>query len=83
MKDYVYLLEHIYQQVEGDYDTTKVKTLGIFASKEETESAIEFYKTLKGFKDYPDCFNIDKYELNEKEWTEGFVTIEADEPEGE
>ena len=83
MKDYVYLLEHSYQQIDGDYDTTETKTLGIFSSKEEAEKAVEFYKTLPGFKDYTDCFNIDKYELNEKEWTEGFVTIENDGPEGD
>ena len=76
MMDCVYLLEHSYQQIEGDYDTTETKTLGIFSSKEEAETAVEFYKTLKGFKDYPDCFNIDRYELNDKEWTEGFVTVE-------
>ena len=72
----VYLLEHTYEwksdHGEKRYET---KTLGVFYSEEEAKKkAVDYYITLPGFKDFSrECFNIDEYNLNEKEWVEGFI----------
>ena len=74
--EYVYLLEHSYEQVKGDPETREIKSLGVFTSTEEAEEAIKFYKALPGFRDYPDGFFIDKCKLGQKEWVEGFIKLE-------
>ena len=74
----VFLLEHTYEEGYEDIESWETKTLGIFSSREEADQAIQFYKMQPGFKDHPDdCFNVDEYELNKKEWTAGFVTVEG------
>ena len=75
-EQYVYLLEHSYEYDIGDGETAdEIKTLGIFTTEEEGKSAIEYYKTLEGFKDYPeDCFYLDRFELNKRFWVDGFFT---------
>ncbi|SHI89088.1 hypothetical protein SAMN02745163_00948 [Clostridium cavendishii DSM 21758] len=70
---YVYLLQHSYEINEVD----ETKTIGIYTSEENALNVIEKYKSLPGFKDYnEDCFYIDKYELNQNNWEEGFITWE-------
>ncbi|MCM1090827.1 MAG: hypothetical protein NC092_12425 [Butyrivibrio sp.] len=65
----VYLLQHSYEMENGSEET---KILGIFSSNLEAEKAIEKYKKLSGFKERPDDFYIDEYELNRKYWAEGY-----------
>ncbi len=69
----VYLLQHVHRFPNQDED---VKILGIFATREDAETAIAGYKSLEGFKDTPDDFSIDRYELNKREWVEGYMTVE-------
>lgn len=66
---YVYLLQHSYEY--GEHEETKI--IGIYCSEENALNAIEKYKGLPGFKDYADCFYIDKYEIDRNYWEEGFV----------
>ncbi|MBS7252810.1 DUF7336 domain-containing protein [Flavobacterium branchiicola] len=69
----VYLLQHSYDI--GEFE--EVKTIGIYSTFVEAEEAINRFKNKKGFKDYPiDCFSIDKYKLDEDNWSEGFITWE-------
>lgn len=69
MEKIVYLLQHSYETKDGAEHT---KTLGIFSSRESAEKAISEYRVLPGFKEMPDNFFIDGYELDKREWTEGF-----------
>lgn len=69
MKRVVYLLQHSYE-VDNEYDETKI--LGIFSDKQKAEEALAEYKQLPGFKDKPNDFYIDEYELDKKNWIEGF-----------
>lgn len=48
------------------------KLLGVFDSRQAAEAAIETYQSLPGFRDYPDGFSIDRYQLNSLHWTDGF-----------
>ena len=68
----VYLLQHSYE-VNG-CDETKV--IGIYETKEKAEETIEKLKRLPGFERYPDSFCIDKYEINQDHWIEGFISWE-------
>lgn len=71
----LYLLQHAYEYGENS-EHTEIKTLGIYESKILAELAVETYKHLPGFCEYrEDCFHIDEYELNENNWTEGFVVV--------
>ena len=67
----VFILQHERQK---DLDNEDVKIIGIYSTKENAEKTIEKYKrkNLPGFKDYPDSFNITKYEIDKDHWTEGF-----------
>ena len=66
---YVYLLEHAYEKENG---ADEIKTLGIFSEAKEAEKAVEYYKMLPGFRDYPDSFCVNKYEINQRCWESGF-----------
>jgi homoserine kinase type II len=69
----VYLLWHVHD-LENDADE---KVIGVYASQANAEAARERAKSLPGFRDYPDGFHIDGYELDEGQWREGFVTTAA------
>jgi hypothetical protein len=75
----VFLLEHYYEDtIDEDITSGETKTLGIFSTEEKAKEAIQFYKVLPGFKDYPDdCFNVEEFELDDKWWDTGFVTVEG------
>jgi hypothetical protein len=68
----VYLLQHVARSGRHDED---VKTLGIFSSRREATLAIRRVEKLAGFKRYREGFHVDRYRLNERAWTEGFVTV--------
>lgn len=70
MRDHmdVYLLQH-----ESE-NSDEPKLLGVFDSRESAESAIVSYRELPGFREFPEGFSVDKYEVNKKCWTEGFLT---------
>lgn len=69
----VFLLQHSYQMEELDCEETKV--IGIYSTREHAEQAQERLKRAEGFRDYPDCFYIDKYVLDKDHWVEGFVRV--------
>lgn len=51
-------------------DNTKL--LGIYSTRGKAKSAINYYITLPGFKDYPDGFYINEYELDKNCYKSGF-----------
>jgi len=53
------------------------KPIGVYLSLQEAKEVIEKYKTFKGFKDAPDHFYIDKYELNKMYWAEGYYSVKV------
>jgi hypothetical protein len=67
----VYVIQHVHLFEEGDED---VKFIGVYSSKENAEKAAERLRLQPGFCDTPDAFSIDIYELNEDNWTSGYVT---------
>ena len=70
----VYVLQHSYDYGEN-FGYQETKFLGVFSTEQEAQKAVEYYKTLDGFKGYPDDFYIDEIEVDKKHWTEGFITV--------
>jgi hypothetical protein len=64
----VFVLEHSYE--DNQHEDTKM--IGVYSSQEKAKETIKKFKKLPGFKEYPNGFNIDEYEIDEDNWTEGF-----------
>jgi hypothetical protein len=56
-------------------DPENVKVIGIYSSEAAAQAAIDRLQQQAGFRDYPDCFTIDVYELDKDHWAEGFVDL--------
>jgi hypothetical protein len=67
----VFLLEHIHEIESGEEN---VKTIGIYSSEESAKQAIIRLSTQPGFNNNVKGFSIDCYELDQDNWTEGFIT---------
>lgn len=65
----VYILYHTRVDSLG---CDNIKCLGVFSSTEKAKEAKHFALKQKGFKDYPDGFDIVEYEIDKQEWLEGF-----------
>lgn len=65
--DKVYVLFHIrkFKEVECLFDHECGKLIGTFYSKDKALKVVESYKVLEGFRDYPECFRVEEYLLNE------------------
>lgn len=77
----VYLLWHM-RPLEGqedldsemNYIETDDKLCGVYSTKALAQNARSQLTTQPGFSSYPDAFLIDEYEVDQLQWTEGFVT---------
>jgi hypothetical protein len=56
-------------------DGDDVKLLGFYSTLERVEERVRQARLLPGFRDEPECFYFDPYELDEDCWTEGFVRV--------
>ena len=65
---YVYLLEHLRVSDDAEHN----KTIGIYSSEDAAKAAVDLLKRKPGFADYPEGFNIDRYEVDKTFWESGF-----------
>lgn len=65
----VYVLHHVREDDEYGDDA---KLIGVYRTEAKATAAIERLISQPGFRDYPQGFEIDSYELDEDNWTEGF-----------
>ncbi|MCD0490122.1 hypothetical protein LPB86_17915 [Pedobacter sp. MC2016-14] len=63
---------HIDENLEGGEDS---KLIGLYSSAEKAEEAKHRSQLLEGFRDHIDGFLIDRYTIDQDNWTAGFVTI--------
>lgn len=63
----VYLVQHVRDESDGSY-----KVIGIYSSRNAAESAVERLRGKPGFRDHPEGFSIDRYEIDRDCWPEGF-----------
>jgi hypothetical protein len=68
--DRAYLLQHV--RLDDD-DPADVRVIGVYSSKRSAQAAIERLKDQPGFREYPESFTIDEYDLDADHWVEGFV----------
>lgn len=65
----VYLLWHSRPMSD---DETDDKLVGVYSSAEAAEAAKVRKLGYPGFRDFPDAFLIDPYEIDRDAWSEGF-----------
>jgi hypothetical protein len=68
----VFLLWHSHDLGNGETDD---KLIGVCSSEAEAAAARIRKLQYDGFRDAPDGFLIEKYELNRDQWSEGYVTV--------
>ena len=75
-----YLLWHTHtdERLTGGED---VKLLGTYSTRENAELAQAEAALLEGFKDHLEGFEISEYEMDKREWREGFSTETHGSPE--
>ena len=64
----MYVVHHSY----GDNESETYKLIGVFRNEKLALGAIEVLRQRPGFRDYPECFSVDTYQLNEVCWGERF-----------
>ena len=71
---HVFLLWHTQEDADlpGGED---VKLLGVYASHQKAEEALNASVTLPGFSDQPAGFLIAPYELDKRSWTGGYSMV--------
>jgi hypothetical protein len=70
---HAFLVQHVRpMRRSGSED---VKIIGIYRSRSSARLAIRRAKKRVGFRDWPEGFSIDRYEVGKDEWQDGFVTI--------
>jgi hypothetical protein len=67
----VFLLWHVHEHSNGEEDA---KLIGVYSTSELTEQARQRATSLPGFRDHPNGFIVDRYEVDRDHWTEGLVT---------
>jgi hypothetical protein len=70
---------HVWLLWHGDDlrdDTPDAKLLGVYSSEDAAKGRVSRCSLLPGFRDYPDAFEISRYEIDRDEWPEGFVEVE-------
>ena len=67
----VYVLQHEHDWCGDD----EVKFIGVYAVPADAEAAIRRLRGQPGFRDWPEGFSIDRYEIGVDHWVEGFATM--------
>ncbi len=68
----VFVVQHVRQFSDGRED---VKLIGVYASQARAQQAVDRFRLLEGFRDYPSGFTIDRYIVDQDNWAEGFKTL--------
>ncbi|GAA1240978.1 hypothetical protein [Oryzihumus leptocrescens] len=61
-----------------DEEFDNVKVIGVYSDEQSVAAAIGRARSREGFRDEPDCFMPDPYTLDQDNWTDGFVSLPAD-----
>ena len=68
----VFLLWH---SRDGSFDTEDSKLIGVYATEADADAARLRVVSQPGFRDFPDGFVADEYEVGKDHWEEGFITV--------
>jgi hypothetical protein len=67
----VFILWHSHPTGAGEMNE---KLIGVYATEEDANGAIERFQVQPGFCDYLEGFEIDPYEIGKDYWEEGYFT---------
>lgn len=78
----VYLLWHQFEFRNSKEEELeeRAKLIGVYTSEQMANQAIDRMACKPGFRDYQKGFLIDRYELNQDNWQDGFITLQPGEP---
>jgi hypothetical protein len=68
----VYVLQHEHEHDDGSSD---VKMIGVYPTERDAVKARERLSRAPGFRDCPDGFSIDPYEVGADHWTDGYTSV--------
>ncbi|WP_294296751.1 hypothetical protein [uncultured Sphingomonas sp.] len=66
----VHLLWHVRSD---DEDAEDAKLIGVYSTPDAAMAAVARLRLRPGFSDHPDGFQTDEYDVDQDNWTEGFV----------
>lgn len=64
---HIFVLQHSVEEYDSE-----PKLLGIYRTELDAKEAIERFRGRLGFRNHPDGFHIDEYEVNKDYWETGF-----------
>ena len=67
----VFILWHVHQTESDEEDS---KLIGVYSTEQLAEAARERSRHLPGFRDLPDAFVINRYDVDSDHWTAGDAT---------
>jgi hypothetical protein len=65
----VWVVHHVVRRGSDDEDT---KLLGVYASAQGADAAVQRFLARPGFRDFPHGFDLDQYHLDQDYWADGF-----------
>ncbi|MGV8040648.1 MAG: hypothetical protein AB2L07_11390 [Thermoanaerobaculaceae bacterium] len=68
----VYVLLHSHEIQEDKED---IKLIGVYSSAERGRESITRLSSQPGFRESPEGFHLEPYEVDVDNWTEGFATV--------
>lgn len=71
----MYVVTHGYEDENG---CDEAKLIGVFRTEARANEAVAKLRPLPGFCERPECFGVDRYELDRTHWETGFVTMCTD-----
>ena len=68
------------QTLDGDWFCDEqagddAKLLGLYSTQDKANVRVEQARTLPGFQEEPECFLVDRYEVDVDGWTTGYVRM--------
>ncbi len=71
----VFVVQHVHECEDGSEDE---KLIGVYSTEQTARDAVGRLSQQPGFRDSPQDFFVDPYELDEDHWPDGFVTVRPD-----
>ena len=64
--------QSVYILFQENPDSGDEKLIGVYSTKDKASTAIQKYRSISGFRDYPDGYIVDEYVLDQDNWEDGF-----------
>jgi hypothetical protein len=75
----VYVLQHVHSHGPTNEE---IKMIGVYSSEQAAQRTVDRLRGALGFRDAPDGFVVDCYEVDTDHWVEGYETVGISSAEG-